>query len=110
MKKINKVLYVIAAVVIIMIIWWWLSSPAVEVQVFNQTPKQAGDYNLNLLPKEKQSRVYSSLIIIRTSFRGKDYVAAYPQDAVTVTGSGTNTRAHVYTDRPDTARLKEYMQ
>jgi hypothetical protein len=109
-KKINKVLYVIAAVIVMALIWWWLSSPTVEVKNFNQSPKQAGDYNLNLLPKEKQNRVYSNLVVVRASFRGKDYVAAYPQDAVTVTGSGTNTQAHIYTDRPDTARLKEYMQ
>jgi len=111
MEKINKVFAVAAAIaIVIALAWWWLSSPAIEVQDLNQSPKQAGDYNLSLLPKEKQNRVYSSLVIIKTSFRGKDYVTANPQDAVTVTGSGSETRVHVYTNNPDTARLKEYMQ
>ena len=111
MKNRNKLLYVVAAVIVITLAWWWLfSSPAIEVQDLNQSPKQAGEYNLSLLSKEKQNRVYSNLVVVRTSFRGKDYVTAYPEDAVTVTGSGTETRASIYTNNPDTARLKKYMQ
>ncbi|MDP2736674.1 MAG: hypothetical protein Q8O59_02710 [bacterium] len=109
MKKRNKLLCVVA-VIVIALAWWWLSSPRIEVKSLNMTPKQAGDYNLNLLPKEKQNRVYSSLVVVKASFRGKDYVAANPQDAVTVTGSGTETRACIYTNNPDVERLEKYIQ
>jgi len=106
----NKKLFLIGAAVIIFSLGWWLlSSPRIEVQTFNQSPRQAGDYNVSILPTEKQNQVYSNLIVIRGPFRGKDYVGAYPQDAVTVTTSDVDIYARVYTNDPDTTRLKKYM-
>lgn len=110
MRKGNKVLLIAAAVIIVLLGWWALSSPKIEVKTINMTPRQANDYNVELLPAKKQSQIYSYLIIVRAPFKGKDYVTVNSEDAVTVTGSGTETRAHIYTNNPGTKRLTQYIQ
>ena len=110
MKKNNKWPLFTAIIVVIFLGWWILVPTAIEVKEFNKSPIAADDPNLNILPGAKQIKVYSNLIIIRVPFRGKEYVTAYPEDAVTVTESKTEVMARVYTNNPDTARVKSYVR
>lgn len=111
MKKNTKRLFGVAAIVFLLTLgWWWLSSPKIEVKMLNLSPKQAQDYNVALLPAEKQNKIYPYIVVVKDIFKGKEYVTAYPEDAVTVTGSGMETRAHIYTNDPDTKRLTKYIK
>lgn len=107
----KKAFFIFIVMVFATALYFSFTASAVEVRPFNQSPAQAGDYNLSILSKEKQDKQYAWRVVIRgKSFRGVEYVAAFPQDAVTVTSDeSAETLVQIYTDNPDASRLKSFM-
>lgn len=85
-------------------------TPIIEVQTLGVSPAQTDDYNAEILPSAKRDRVYSHLITVHRPFKGYEYVAAYPKDAVTIATSGGEVYVRVYTDDPSTARVEKFLK
>ena len=112
MKKIKIILISVWIVFLLALAaYYGWPSPAVEVEVLNQSPWQAGDRNLKLLPPKKRKKVYSHLVRINGHFfRGKDYLAAFPADAVLISTSKSEVAVKIYTNDPDAARVKKFIK
>jgi hypothetical protein len=103
-----SVLFVIVALFVLGGLLTLLTPPTIDSKPLNMSPVQSGDTNASILPSWKQDYIYSYLIVVNTTFQGKEYLAAYPNDAVTIASDGGDITVKIYTNDPNTTRVEKY--